>query len=305
MRENLMLARTMSGWLPVVIVVLGLAGCASPGPAPVTDRGAVAPAVPAPRAGYYVVKPGDTLNGISRQTGVAVRDLIIWNGLTSPNQLTVGQEMRVAPPEGAQARPVAPSDGVDVRPVSPSGEPTAAPGGVPLKDSPRGGKVPYSDQAWSQAQAAAGAAPTAAPTPAPAPTEAPPESRPPAPPAAPGDWLWPAEGKVISNFAEGNGKGIDIAGKLGDPVIASAAGKVVYAGSGLRGYGKLVIIKHDDSFLSAYAHNQQLLVKEGQAVSRGQQIADLGNTDADRPKLHFEIRRQGKPVDPLKYLPSR
>jgi lipoprotein NlpD len=301
MRERLMLARTTGGWLSMV-AVLGLAACASPGPAPVADRGAAV--APQPKAGYYVVKPGDTLNAISRQYGVALRDLVAWNGLASPNQITVGQELRVAPPDGSQVRPVAPPDGVEVRPVSPSGAPVAGtppvPGAPPLKEGPRGGKVPYSDLAWSQAQGAVDTAPK--PPEAAPPEAAPPESR---PPAAMGDWLWPAEGKVITSFSDGNGKGIDIAGKPGDPVVAAAAGKVVYAGSGLRGYGKLVIIKHDDSFLSAYAHNRQLLVNEGQSVSKGQKIAELGNTDADRPKLHFELRRQGKPVDPLKYLPNR
>lgn len=317
MREELMSARLfLAGW----VVVLGLAGCASPGVAPVADRGtgsggAAVPAPPAaPRPGYYVVKQGDTLNGISRQTGASVRDLVAWNNLVSANQITVGQELRVLAPEGTQVRPVAPSDGVEVHPVGGAPGPAVAPvplpppppAGTPLKDGPRGGKVPYSEQAWSQAQTADGP-PSTVTAPAPSKPEAAPEpeTRSSAPPAPGSDWLWPVDGKVISGFAEGNGKGIDIAGKVGDPVLASAAGKVVYAGSGLRGYGKLVIIKHDDSFLSAYAHNRQLLVNEGQAVSKGQKIAELGNTDTDRPKLHFEIRRQGKPVDPLKFLPNR
>jgi lipoprotein NlpD len=118
------------------------------------------------------------------------------------------------------------------------------------------------------------------------------------------DWLWPASGKIVTGFSDtGNLKGIDIAGKAGQPVVASAAGKVVYAGTGLRGYGKLVIVKHNNTYLSAYAHNRDLLVKEGQQVTRGQKIAEMGNTDSDEVKLHFEIRKLGKPVDPLKYLP--
>jgi lipoprotein NlpD len=118
------------------------------------------------------------------------------------------------------------------------------------------------------------------------------------------EWIWPAKGKLVTGFTDGsNLKGIDIAGAAGAPVVASAAGKVVYAGTGLRGYGKLVIVKHNGTFLSAYAHNRDILVKEGQAVSRGQKIAEMGNTDADQVKLHFEIRRHGKPVDPIKYLP--
>jgi lipoprotein NlpD len=119
------------------------------------------------------------------------------------------------------------------------------------------------------------------------------------------DWSWPSNGKIVSPFTEGsNLKGIGVGGKAGQPVLASAAGKVVYAGSGLRGYGKLVIIKHNKTYLSVYAHNSEILVKEGQAVSKGQKIAEMGNTDADQVKLHFEIRRLGKPVDPLKYLPA-
>jgi lipoprotein NlpD len=117
-------------------------------------------------------------------------------------------------------------------------------------------------------------------------------------------WVWPASGKVITGFSDSaNLKGIDIAGKAGQPVVASAAGKVVYAGSGLRGYGKLVIVKHNATFLSAYAHNQEILVKEGQQVAKGQKIAEMGSTDSDQVKLHFEIRQRGKPVDPLRYLP--
>ena len=119
------------------------------------------------------------------------------------------------------------------------------------------------------------------------------------------DWIWPASGKIVGTFSEGGAKGIDIAGKAGDPVLAASSGKVVYSGTGLRGYGKLVIVKHSSTFLTAYAHNQSLLVKEGQQVVKGQKIAEMGNTDAEQVKLHFEVRQQGKPVDPLKHLPPR
>ncbi len=118
-------------------------------------------------------------------------------------------------------------------------------------------------------------------------------------------WQWPAPGKVLETFDETRNKGIDIAGNDGDPVSAAADGEVVYVGSALRGYGNLVIVKHNEEFISAYAHNRQILVKQGQAVKRGQRIAEFGRSDADRVKLHFEIRRQGKPVDPLRYLPAR
>ena len=113
---------------------------------------------------------------------------------------------------------------------------------------------------------------------------------------------WPAKGNLIAGFDEAKNKGLDIGGKVGDPVMAAADGRVVYAGAGLRGYGNLIILKHNNTYLTAYAHNQTLLVKEDQVIKRGQKIAEMGNSDADQVKLHFEIRRQGKPVDPAKYL---
>ena len=118
-------------------------------------------------------------------------------------------------------------------------------------------------------------------------------------------WIWPAQGKLIAGFDEVKNKGFDIDGKAGDPIIAAGDGRVVYAGAGLRGYGNLIILKHNNTFLTAYAHNQTLLVKEDQSVKKGQKIAEMGNSDADRVKLHFEIRRQGKPVDPARYLPAK
>jgi lipoprotein NlpD len=190
-------------------------------------------------------------------------------------------------------------------------------------------KLPYSEQALAQLQQAAPVPPppsvalqetrTTPPSPPPPapPIVAPsvtPAPAPPPPRAETGhvpelddekiDWIWPATGKIISGFSEtSNLKGIDIAGKSGQPILASASGKVVYAGSGLRGYGKLIIVKHNNTFLSAYAHNKEISVKEGQQVTKGQKIAEMGDTDADQVKLHFEIRRLGKPVDPTKFLP--
>jgi len=118
-------------------------------------------------------------------------------------------------------------------------------------------------------------------------------------------WIWPVQGQVLTGFDETKNKGIDIAGKLGDAVLAAADGRVVYAGAGLRGYGNLIILKHNNTYLTAYAHNRTLLVKEDQSVQKGQKIAEIGSSDTDRVKLHFEIRRQGKPVDPIRYLPPR
>lgn len=299
-------------WLALGSLVAVLSGCAAtPRPAPVRDitpppAAEPAASVPAPKAEApsHTVRPGDTLLGIARQYGVTTKDLVAWNGLTDPNQIHVGQTLRVGPgstpaaTNGTVVQPIATTQPVDIQPVKPSGEgaPAAAGG---LKQEPRGGKQPYSDEAWAllSPRATAPGSSVAPPAPATAPE----------PDKAPGNtaWLWPASGQVIGTFDEGTNKGVDIAGKLGDPVIASAGGKVVYSGSGLRGYGKLVIIKHDANYLTAYAHNQQLLVKEGDSVSKGQKIAELGSTDADRPKVHFEIRKQGRPVDPLKYLPAR
>jgi len=127
--------------------------------------------------------------------------------------------------------------------------------------------------------------------------------------AASGDddlgWIWPGNGQVLAGFDEVKNKGLDIGGASGDPVVAAAEGKVVYAGSGLRGYGNLIILKHNSTYLTAYAHNKALMVKEDQTVKKGQKIAEMGDSDADRVKLHFEVRRQGKPVDPAKYLPAK
>ncbi len=150
------------------------------------------------------------------------------------------------------------------------------------------------------APAVAGSA-SAAPAPAPAPAAA--------EPAGPADssiaFIWPASGTVVATFDDARNKGVDIGGKAGDPVVAAADGRVIYSGAGLRGYGNLILIKHNNTYLTAYAHNQTLLVKDDQVVRKGQKIAEMGSSDADRVKLHFEVRRQGKPVDPSRYLPAR
>ncbi|HRP97178.1 MAG TPA: peptidoglycan DD-metalloendopeptidase family protein [Rhodocyclaceae bacterium] len=282
----------------LVVAITVLAGCASPTPAPIRQSTVPPPAATTPaaqqREQVHIVRPGDTLIGIARQYGQNLNDLVVWNELMDPNQLKVGQAIRIAPDAPVRSEAVAVVKPVEVQPVAPVNGTAVA----PVKHEPRGGRQPYSDQAWAAVR------PAALP---------PPATAEPAVPAVPQDsaWLWPANGQVIKAFEEvaGDGetpnKGIDIAGNPGDPVIAAARGKVVYSGSGLRGFGKLVIISHDDDYLTAYAHNQALLVKEGDEVQRGQRIAELGSTDADRPKLHFEIRRQGRPLDPLQLLPAR
>lgn len=255
------------------------------------------------------MKKGDTLYSIALDHGQDYRDIATWNSLDNPNRILIGQQLRVVPADTASsgvavAKPIGAGSAIEKRSLD--GAPAST---DTLKREPKVGKEPYSDQAWAQSQSQSPAA-TTPPTQVAVATkpEAKPELKPAeAAPAAAGDvsWAWPTGGKVLAGFAEGTNKGVDISGKMGDPVLAAGDGKVVYSGSGLRGYGKLVIIKHDATFLSAYAHNNNILVKEGQSVSRGQKIAEMGNSDTDQVKLHFEIRRQGKPVDPLQYLPKR
>jgi lipoprotein NlpD len=268
-----------------------VSGCAISGrgaPAPVEDRNkpksqavskstyetprattkksaAIAPVDTAVKPGYYSVKPGDTLIRIGLDHGQNWRDIIRWNAIENPNLIEVGQVLRVLPPSAESA-----PEAVVVKPV-------ASPGSVTS-----GQEIP--------------ANPASAKPPSNAATETTEEAM---------TFGWPAAGSVQSTFDEAKNKGIDIAGKLGDSVVAAADGRVVYAGAGLRGYGNLIILKHNNNFLTAYAHNQTLLVREEQSVKKGQKIAEMGNSESEQIKLHFEIRKQGKPIDPIKLLPNR
>ena len=293
--------RTAQPWvqrITLLALVAGLAvtaGCSTrrvAQPAPVEERSgakaqeaikALPGAENAGKPGYYTVKPGDTLYRIALESGQAWRDVQAWNNLANPNLIEVGQVLRVAPPVPAAA-PAAP---VAVAPV-----PSSAVVGRPI-----GQAAATSAPAPATAPAPAPAAATAAPAPAPAAEQ----------PSGPDEiaFVWPAQGGVIATFDEARNKGVSIGGKPGDPVVAAADGRVVYAGAGLRGYGNLVILKHNNTYLTAYAHNQALLVREDQQVKQGQRIAEMGSSDTDRVKLHFEVRRQGKPVDPLNHLPKR
>ena len=273
--------------LMLVVAGLVLGGCASKAVnrAPVEERTA-ATGKPAPvvvdttaaavkqlpgfenagKPGYYTVKPGDTLIRIGLDHGQGAKDIARWNALENPNRIEVGQVLRVEPPVAVAVA----TTGVVTRPVT------------------QGAVTPL---ASASAPAAAPAASVTKPV------------------AASGDdeinWIWPTGGPVLSGFDEVMNKGLDIGGAAGDPVLAAADGRVVYVGAGLRGYGNLIILKHNNTYLTAYAHNQTMLIKEDQSVKKGQKIAEMGNSDADRVKLHFEVRRQGKPVDPAKYLPPR
>ncbi|MBS0506664.1 MAG: peptidoglycan DD-metalloendopeptidase family protein [Proteobacteria bacterium] len=315
----MLVSRGLVTWGLVALAGMGLAGCGTPvNKAPVVDRGtsangvaAPAPAAPevkplpgaenAGKPGYYTVKPGDTLIRIGLENGQSWKDIARWNSLDNANLIEVGQVLRVIPP-GSPAAAVASDQGVVTRPVSSSPVASASPSGAPKAATPAAAPASAASAPAGSASAPAApasVAPAAAPAPAPAP----------APAVAAGademHFIWPASGSLLAGFDEARNKGYDIAGKAGDPVLAAADGRVVYAGAGLRGYGNLVILKHNNTFLTAYAHNQTLLVKEDQNVRRGQKIAEMGSTDADRVKLHFEIRRQGKPVDPARYLPPR
>ena len=288
-----------------------LSGCGTTGvQAPVVERhpssSSAAASDPRDRdPAYYTVKRGDTLLRIALEHGQNYRDLVAWNDLSNPNDIKVDQVLRVLPPNGdtggAQTSAIVMPPVTEIKPAAPV---------VPKKTGPRGEKRAYSDATLAELRADGGSA-DVKPAPAPAAVVAAAPAAAAAAPAAaaPGDekisWMWPSEGKVIGTFDEGKNKGVDIAGKAGQQVVAAGAGKVMYAGSGIRGYGNLVIVKHSNSLLSAYAHNRSILVKEGQNVNKGQSIAEMGDSDADRVKLHFEIRQQGKPVDPSKFLPNR
>jgi lipoprotein NlpD len=233
------------------------------------------------KPGYYTVKPRDTLIGIGLEAGHSYKDIARWNALDNPDKIEVGQVLRVVPPASA-SEPVAVAV---AKPVA-----SAAITSTPI--------APGQSKPAVAAASAASAAPVAA---------APASAATPAAVVADDDmgWMWPANGAVLNGFDEAKNKGLDIGGASGDAVLAAADGRVVYAGAGLRGYGNLIILKHNNVYLTAYAHNKTLLVKEDATVKKGQKIAEMGDSDADRVKLHFEVRKQGKPVDPAKYMPAR
>ena len=284
----------------------GAAGRTSPGGAtPVSIAGATESTLrPLPGAenagkpGYYSVRPGDTLIRIGLENGQNWRDLMRWNSLDNPNVIEVGQVLRVVPPNvdpaAAATRPIATAR-VETRPLE--------------------AKAPLAPVATAVPVPLPGASAPTATAPVTAPAGPAPASPPPAAavvvPSAPRDgdddvnWAWPSADPVVGSFDDTKVKGLVFSGRAGDPVLAAAEGRVVYAGSGLRGYGNLIILKHNNTYLTAYAHNQALLVKEDQTVRRGQKIAEMGSTDADGVQLHFEIRRQGKPIDPARLLPPR
>jgi lipoprotein NlpD len=293
-------------------------------PAPIVDRASgMKPAMMFEgKPGYYIVKQGDTVMQVSRNTGQKREDIVAWNSLSNPNALNVGQVLRVAPPGPDGAMPVAQAEapvavstgGVASRTVEMTplvlGGGTAA-GVASASDStnktqPRGEKQAYSESTLAAMQQSDYTAPL--------PTEQPVSKWEPQKPVSAAavsgqdavSWQWPADGKIVSNYSDKKSRGIDIAGVMGQPVKAAANGKVIYAGP-MRdgGYGNAVVLLHSDTLISVYGHNKTVLVKQGDAVAQGQQIAEMGNSSSNVVKLRFEIRRNSKAVDPLQYLPRR
>jgi lipoprotein NlpD len=277
----------------VGLLCLVLAGCASRTTrAPVVDLNTTPePAAPAASGSTYVVKPGDTLYGISRANGVDMESLKRWNNIADSNHLAVGQVLKLSAPAGGSAP--ASTGGAKTSPATPVKPPETRTEPTPLP--------PPGEQQPPPAQQPPATTPPAT-TPPPAPAETPKPQR--AADAGVISWGWPAQGQVIATFSNST-KGIDIGGNPGDPVVAAADGKVMYSGNGVRGLGNLIIVQHTNGFITAYAHNRALLAKSGQDVKKGAKIAEIGQTDAPSPRLHFEVRRQGTPVDPLQYLPQR
>lgn len=279
-----------------------------------------------PNNQFYIVQKGDTLYGIALNHGIDFKKLAEWNDIADPKTIRPGQRINLSMPArdsqpelfALPQQPIATMIDPVVYPSDPknaiSQESNNIANAGKVKTSPKALKLPFSEQNVAQLQY-----PTKSPLPvaqsSPVPSTAAERNTKievaPQPDSSNPDkafvhsnaeWIWPTTGKLLSSFSK-NSKGVKISGQAGQPVLASAAGEVVYSGHGLRGYGNLIIIKHDNTFLSAYAHNSKLLVKEGEAVIKGQKIAEMGNTDTDTIQLHFEIRKHGKPVDPLEYLP--
>ena len=276
----------------------------------------------------YIVQKGDTLSGIALNHGIDARKLAEWNHITDPNSIKPGQVITLSLPVQQQDQPVLFSVMPEQSPLSTTIEAAPAPVEVlpqiatheeisdKVKTNPKAIKLPFSEQNLAQLQqqsadsspavrvlpnSASGFEKNARIENAPQPIL---QKQDEVLTHSDAEWMWPTTGKLLSSFSK-DSKGVKISGQAGQTIVASAGGEVVYSGHGLRGYGNLIIIKHNNTFLSAYAHNSKILVKEGETVAKGQKIAEMGNTDTNTVQLHFEIRKHGKPVDPLEYLPKQ
>jgi lipoprotein NlpD len=313
--------------LSPLLLCLFIISCASTPPAPVSDKTSgqnqaisSKPSSANINPNAYIVKKGDTLYSIGLEHGQDYREIAAANNISAPFHISIGQRLvipnYITEPqtstsdattqadvsEEAVTTAIVTDSAITATPVQPTTS-TAA-NSAPVLTQPQANRISYSQAAYE--------APTTKPievvvTPAQVvatPATAKDASKPVVTNTVTGDlkWSWPTQGKIIGKFNEGSNKGIDIAGSQGQSITAAASGKVIYSGSDLRGYGKMIIIKHNQTYLSVYAHNNNLLVKEGQLVNAGQAIAEMGNTDSKDVKLHFEIRNQGKSVDPMQYL---
>lgn len=271
------LSRGYRGAFVLLTAALFMASCGSTGVrAPVASPGEAKPwRVPkattrGARLTHHVVRKGETLYTIAWQHGVDYRTLAAWNQIGPPYTIFPGQKLTVAPA------------GLPAKRRTQAGKPSAVTAAAKNTRTPaekKSGKRKV--EGGRTVQRAAGGD------------------------RAPDGWHWPAKGELVTTFIDSGRKGVNIAGRLGDPIYAAANGRVVYTGGGLRGYGELIIVKHNHRYLSAYAHNNKLLVREGDTVTGGQRIAEMGRTGTDRVMLHFEIRRDGKPVDPIAFLPKQ
>jgi len=273
--------------LVMLLVVVILAGCAGWNPA--EEKSASRSSYQTTADGHYRVKRGDSLHAIAFSFNMDWRDIAKWNAIRSPYTIYPDQELRLSAPTGQRSQQ---QPSTTTAKTSTGSKPSTSKTVVKAAPSKSSTSTTYDNTPRPATTAAVANTPVASKAVA---------------TADPGKWLWPAEGRIISNFKPNDParKGIDIGGKEGQAVIASAAGEVVYSGAGLIGYGELIIIKHSERLLSAYAHNQKRLVAEGQKVAGGERIADMGKTDRNQAMLHFEIRLNGNPQDPLKYLPGR
>lgn len=314
------------------ILLTFITGCANNPPAPVVNRSPQENNTPTGtssasqktagddwRPDSYIVKKGDTLYSIGLNHGYDYKEVAAANNISAPFIIEIGQKISFASLKGKDATETEVKteptsyeneDGVIISPVDlGGGEATGSSESTsvvtPVLDSPKAIREPYSLEAFNRKAPTAEPSKTTAvatlPT-TPEKVEDPIKTTPTS--VSESGWSWPTQGNVIARFNEATNKGLDIAGKKGQPINAASPGKVIYAGSDLRGYGKLVIIKHNQTFLSVYAHNSEIIVKEGQAVTTGQKIAAMGDSDTNKVKLHFEIRERGKSVDPEKYLPQ-
>jgi lipoprotein NlpD len=296
-----------------LMLVLLVAACSSvPNQAPVIERSKETATEPVTasqssvakqaesRRPSYVVKRGDSLSKIALALGLSMNDLIVWNNLANPSDIKVDQVLWTGPADGSEVKvtPITGNSGIEVRNLNPINPATH-------KTAPKGDKRAYSEANLAELQKSdSGSSVATSTVKNDAVAVKPVEKTTPevAPEIA---WIWPTNGKVLSTFVDPKNKGIDIGGKLGQDIVAVAPGKVIYEVGAVRGYGNMLVITHANNYLSVYAHNKTNLVKKGQTVSKGQKIAEMGNSDSETVKLHFEIRQSGKPIDPLKLLPNR